>query len=126
LILKLPTVIVSNVSFFGSIVDIIVSMYDIFLTFLLPTLFFFFKVIKKLMSVAQIGPTHEESLPSWRTDTRDGPINKPFRWDDQPGFAKVPHFGIPMMLNFDWQVVGPGKLDMPQSKESVNSWIKNV
>ena len=89
-------------------------------------------MVKQLMTVAQIGPTHETHLPSWRitelgkqAESRET-INKPFRWDDQPSFANVPHYGIPMELNFDWQIVGPGKLDLPQNKESVGDYLKGV
>ena len=88
-------------------------------------------MVKKLMTVSEIGPTHEETLPAWRMaalkgEPRASPINKPFRWDDHPSFANVPHYGIPMELNFYWQIVGPGKLDLPQEKSEVDEYIKNV
>ena len=55
-----------------------------------------------------------------------GAVSKPFRWDDSESFSAVPHFGVPMELDFDWQIMGPGKLDLPQKKASVQLFVKNV
>lgn len=91
------------------------------------------RMVAKMMSVSQIGPTHEASLPHWRQQSLEGggqgdrgAVSKPFRWDDSESFSTVPHFGVPMELDFDWQIMGPGKLDLPQKKASVQLFVKNV
>ena len=89
-------------------------------------------MVKHMMTVSEVGPTHEATLPSWRIAalgdraTRSTPVNKPFRWDDHPSFANVPHFGVPMELDFSWQIVGPGKLNLPQEKLEVDEYLKHL
>ena len=85
------------------------------------------KMVHEMITVAQLGPSHESKLPKWRDPggKRAVPM-KPFRWDSDPSFMKVPHFGIPMELNFPWQLLG-GALSntdgFPQSSAFVNSEI---
>ena len=92
-------------------------------------------LVAKMISVSQIGPTHNSALPPWRghddgSDMQDAKtpkaVREPFRWDASKAFSFVPHFGVPMELDFDWQILGPGKLDLPQDKDSVESYLKDV
>jgi hypothetical protein len=88
-------------------------------------------MVTKMMSVSQIGPTHEAALPHWRLQQAEngaqadrGAVGRPFRWDDSETFSAVPHYGVPMELDFNWQIMGPGRLDLPQDKASVHSFLK--
>eukprot|EP00943_MAST-04B_sp_MAST-4B-sp1_P006358 g6358.t1 len=84
------------------------------------------KMVRELSSVAQLGPSHDEKLPKWRDpgQKKAGPM-KPFRWDADDSFMKIPHYGIPMELGFPWQMMGPLYKDsFPQSKEVVHNEIE--
>ncbi len=84
------------------------------------------KMVRELASVAQLGPSHDAKLPKWRDpgQSKPGPM-KPFRWDADDSFMKIPHYGIPMELGFPWQMMGPSYKDsFPQSKETVHNEIE--
>eukprot|EP00949_MAST-11_sp_MAST-11-sp1_P000977 g977.t1 len=83
------------------------------------------KMVRDMLTVTQIGPTHQDHLPRWRAqDMSDFTPMRPFDWNSRPEFRDTPHWGVPKILDFEWQILGKDvALEFPQSAEHVREII---